>query len=194
MWRWFRLITSAVGLVILLGGCASQSAPEPVAAASYAAAVTQRADFTLYEDSEYPFSLQLPNAWYVGQLSGDQYGIVAVNTNDPGQPRASINVIVEPVTDQADLEQVARTAEQTLQSQLGISGFRSELTRSATINGVQGEERIYHYTFEQQVVQQRTVYVLGSDQVYAISLIAPQDIFAQHEALFTDVLSTFQGA
>ena len=190
---WIRLGSGLLAILLWLAGCGSSTPPLPLGEALTYEATATRSDFTLYSDPTYPFEVQLPRDWYIGQLAGTTYSIVASSTNDPGQPGATINIAAFPVTGTINLENELTVAEKTLQSQPGISDFTLELVRPATTNGAASQERLYRYTFNNKLLRQRTVYVLGDEQIYAISLIAPDNIFAQHEAIFTDVLASFKG-
>ena len=59
--------------------------------------VQQRSDFVVYRDDTYPFEVQLPREWYIGDVSNGAYGIVASSTNDVSQPRALVAVVAEPI-------------------------------------------------------------------------------------------------
>jgi hypothetical protein len=37
------------------------------------------------------------------------------------------------------------------------------------------------------------VYVSDGEQVYAVSLVAPQSLYTQHDTLFNDVITSFKG-
>ena len=153
-----------------------------------------RTDFTAYRDARYPFELWLPREWYMGQLESTTYGIVVTSDDDPARARVAISVLVEPSRGPVDLTRAITAAEETLRGQQGIDTWETVLARSATVNGVAGEERLYSYQLDHTPIRQRTVYVRGQDQFYALSLIAPQELYAQHEALFSDVLASFKGA
>ena len=190
-----RRIVLALLVALSLAACGTQAQPiassEPAVYQQSSPAV-ERTDFVVYSDATYPFSLQLPRAWYAGELSSASYGIVASNTNEPGQPRAAISVIVETLSSDTELDQAISAAEASLRA--NVTDFRMELDRAATVNGSQGRERHYRFTSDGQAIRQRTVYLQGEAILYAISLTAPQAIFAQHEAIFNTVLTSFKGS
>jgi hypothetical protein len=183
-------------LLLALSGCGGQAqqitSSEPVVY-QLASPANVRSDFVTYSDSNYPFIVELPRSWFAGELTtGPAYGIVATNTNQPGEPRAAISIVAEPIEAGATVEQAVTAAEDALRQQ-NVTDFRVELDRQATVNQNPGRERSYRFVSDGQNVRQRTIYVMGTDNLYAISLTAPQDIFAQHEAIFNDVLITFEG-
>jgi hypothetical protein len=178
-----------------------ESSGSPPAAANDSAGVAvydsvpiPRTDFVKYEDEEYPFEVWLPREWYIGQLSGPDYGMMVLSDNDPNKPRAGIMILVEPVATDADLSSAIRTAEETLRAQSDIADFSVDLTRPASVNGAPAEERTYSYLLHGQKARQRTLFIRGAEQIYAISLIAPRELYAQHESLFNDVIVSFKGA
>lgn len=194
-----RILKRCCLTLVLLGwltacGGAQPPAPEAAPPVSYQASAEPGAEFVAYSDPEYGFTIQLPRSWFSGELSGETYGILATNTNEADRPRAAISVVVEPVGGAVDVAAAATAAEETLLASPEIADFKRDLARPATVNGAAGEERQYRYTSAGQSIRQRTVYVPGADVLYAISLIAPQGIFAQHEALFEGVLTSFKGA
>lgn len=190
--------TVAIGVLLLVGLAACGGQPQALAPAEpvvyqLSSPEAVRSDLVSYSDDSYPFVIQLPREWYAGELSGSTYGIIATSTNQPGQPRAAILVVAEPIENGATIEATVTTAEETLQAQQGITDFRVELDRQATVNQNQARERRYRFLNAGQSIRQRTVYIQGTDNLYAVSLTAPQDVFAQHEATFNDVLVTFEG-
>lgn len=187
---------ASIALVVLLsacGGAAQQITPAEPVVYQLPSPASFRTDLVTYSDPNYPFVVQLPREWYAGELSTAD-GIVATNTNQPGQPRAAISIVAEPIQAGATIDEVITAAEDVLRAQAGTSNFRLELDRQATVNGIQGRERRYRFVTEGQTVRQRTIYLLGTDTLYAMSFTAPQDVFAQHEATFNDVLLTFEGS
>lgn len=202
MKHWFSARATAwlCTAALAIGGISACGQAQPEVALSSPASYTisdeerQRNDLADYSDASYPFSMKLPREWYVGELSGATYGIVIASSNDPSVPRATINVLVEPLDGPIDIAQAAQTAEDTLQQQGAIGNFQREAARSAVVNKLAGQERSYRYTLDGAQFRQRSVYLVGQDHLYAISLIAPADIYAQHERMFNTVLATFEGA
>lgn len=188
---WAMLSMIAILVLTGCGGAASQPTLSDPVSYTIEQAV-ERTDLLDYHDTDYPFALRLPREWYLGQLEDHHYGLVAASTNDPSQPRAAISILVEPSDVGADVMQAVGVAEETLQSQAGIAGFKVDLARQATVNTLQGHERLYSYILDQHKIRQRTVYAGDGEQLYAISLIAPVAIYAQHESLFNDVLASFR--
>lgn len=188
--RWF----AALVVVALLTACGSAQSQAPAASSVVYVASAQPADFVVYRDPQYPFQLQVPRDWYLGQLSSPTYGIVLTSNNDPKQPRAAMSVLVEPTNGTIDLAQVVTNAEQTLRAQAGIADWKLNVSRPALVNGVTAQEQLYTYTLDGQAVQQRIMYVGGKQQLYAISLLAPPALYVQDDALFSTVLASFQGS
>lgn len=186
----------AVLILVWLTACGSRmeqiQLSEPI---TYTAAqAPPRTDFLAYRDAEYPFALHLPREWYIGQLDGEARGILVASSNDAAQPRAVITVMVEAVGAAADLDTMVAAAEETLRAQKGIAGWQVDLARRITVNALAGQERWYRYELNKTKVRQRTIYLQAQDRLYAVSLIAPPELYTQHETLFSDVLASFTGA
>lgn len=154
---------------------------------------TERTDFVVYQDETYPFEMQLPREWYVGEFSTDSYGIVATNTNDASEPRALVAVVAEPLGPDFELEQGFRSFTESFKSQPGLSGFRSEGERSAVVNGLPGREAYFRYTLDNIPFRHRALVVAADENFYGISYAAPESIFASNESVFNSVLPTFMG-
>jgi hypothetical protein len=159
----------------------------------YTQPASPRTDFVKYEDEVYPFEVWLPREWYIGQLSEPSYGVTVLSDDDPGAERAIMMFLVEPVGSDAEVQGAATTAEETLSTQPGIENFQRELARPAVVNGARAEERTYSYTLNGTRMRQRSIFLLGDGQLYALNLIAPRHLYAQHDALFNDVIASFKG-
>jgi hypothetical protein len=183
------------GVVMTLVACGGQTPTATLSEpASYSVANrTTRTDFVDYEDAEYPFSLNLPRSWYMGQLDLDTYGIVVASTNEPSEPRSAISIFAEPMDVANGIDQTITGAEETLRNQAELSGWRVELARPVNVNALEGQERWYSYSLGQQKIRQRSFYVADGEQAYVVSLIAPQELYAEHDTLFSDVIASFRG-
>ena len=188
----------ALIVVMTLGACGGAAAPAAVPMSDPATynvtSVQPRTDFIEYYDQEYPFVMTLPRDWFMGQLDMDIYGLVVASTNEPSQERSAITVMVEPASLADGITPSIDGAEASLKAQSGVSGWRVELARPVTVNGIEGQERLYSYDIGGNKLKQRSFYLLEGQQVYAISLTSPQSLYAQHDTLFGDVIASFQGA
>lgn len=194
----WRYATVAILMLATLSACGGGQA-EPAAvqlsdpAIYKTTSAVPRTDFVTYSDAEYPFMVNLPREWFMGQLDYDTYGLVVASTNEPGQERSAITVIVEPVSIADGIQPTIDGAEAGLRGQSGVRGFNVDLARPVTVNDMEGQERLYSYQLDDQKLRQRSFYVSDGEQVYAISLTAPQSLYPQHDTLFTEVIASFQG-
>jgi hypothetical protein len=190
----FRQLGIALCALLWLCACGEQAQVPIGAAATYTSSGETTAGLVRYEDDTVPFAIDLPSDWFIGQLDRDEYALLATSSNKVSEPRAAIAVVVEPLDEQTTLSDGIATAESTFRAQSGIDGFRVDLARTASVNGVAAEERLYSYDLAQTPVRQRTLYVRSQSNLYAISLIAPPSLSARYDAVFSDVLASFTGA
>ena len=153
----------------------------------------QRSDFTLYRDSTFPFEMQLPSEWYVGDVSNETYGMVATNSNDISEPRALVAVIAEPIGPDFELEQGFRQFTDSFKKQPGLSQFHSVGEHGAIVNGLPGREAYFSYVLDGTQYRHRAVVLQASSTFYGISYAAPDSIFTSNELIFNSVLPTFKG-
>lgn len=149
-------------------------------------------DVTELQPEGKSFSVKLPAEWYAGEesSSGD---VIASNTNDESQPYALIRIRTTLVgaSDRTPLDSL-ELVELLFPLEQGVEYFEQDGKRPATVNGLPAHEGSYRFELNGTPHRQRAVVVHSPQHLYTVSIVAPEELWAQYEPVYDNALHSFR--